>query len=64
MKDYIGKHKWDNRAMKNPFAHSRFLRTRLTPRGELQSGFSDAVKGFHTAMKRKKTIYEKLYGNL
>jgi len=64
MKDYIGNHKWANRAMKNPYAHGRFLRTRLTPRGELQSGFTDAVRGFDRAMKRKKTIYEKMYGDI
>ena len=64
MKDYIGRNRWWNRAMKNPTAHSRFLRTRLGPRGELESGFTNAVKGFDKAMRRKKTIYEKYFGEL
>ena len=63
MKDLLGKHRWDNRPIKNP-TQTRFLRFRKGPRGEIQSSFSDAVKGFNKSMKPYKTIYEKEFGEL
>ena len=63
MKDYLGKHRWDNRAGKNP-TQTRYNRFRTGPRGELKTGFTDAIESFNKAMQEKKTVYEKYFGDL
>jgi len=63
MKDRIGKQRWENLPLKNP-TQTRYNRFRTGPQGELKSGFIDAVEGFEKAMKVKKTLYKKYFGDL
>jgi len=53
----------DNRAPKNP-TQTRYNRFRTGPRGRMKSSFTDAVDGFNKAMKQRKTLYEKYFGDL
>ena len=63
MRDYTNKAKFWNRPLKNP-TQTRYLRFRRGPQGKLKTGFSDAIESFDKAMKEKKTIYEKYFGDL
>jgi hypothetical protein len=52
-----------NLAPRNP-TQTRYNRFRTGPRGELRTGFTDAIESFEKAMNERKTIYQKYIGDL